>query len=81
MTTPARSRTARKRDCGLARGAGELGDVGLGDRHEDVALARALGLRLAHELAEHAGDAALHGLEGLAREALVGLAQPAAERR
>ena len=64
----------------LARGAGELGDVGLGGHDEHVALAGALGLRLVDELAEHLGDAALDGLEGLAGEPLVGLAQPAAER-
>ena len=34
----------------LARGAGELGDVGLRDLHEHVARARALGLRLLDEL-------------------------------
>ena len=64
----------------LARGARELGDVGLGGGHEHVALAGALGARLLDELAEHGGHAALDGLEGLAREALVGLAQAAAER-
>src|SRR5215211_4781157 len=36
----------------LARGAGELGDVGLGDLDEHVAFAGALGARLADELAE-----------------------------
>ena len=36
---------------------------------EHVALARALGARLLDELGEHGGDAALHGLEGLAARA------------
>ena len=46
----------------------------------DVALGRALGLRLLDELREHGGDAALHGLERLPREPLVGGPQPPAER-
>ena len=77
---PARSSTARKR---------------LADSREDPAssailacvtctstsrVAGALGLRLRREPAEHPGDAALHGLERLAREPLVRLAQPPAER-
>ena len=47
---------------------------------EHVAGAGALALRLAHEPVEHHRDAALDRLEGLAGEALVGLAQAPAER-
>ena len=43
--------------------------------------AGALALRLAHEPVEHHRDAALDGLEGLAGEALVGLAQAPARAR
>src|SRR5215207_5996959 len=57
----------------LARRAGELGQVGLrrGDLH--VAGAGTLGLRLLDELPEHCCDAALHRLERLPGEALVGV--------
>ena len=65
---------------GLAAGAGELGQVGLGGGDEHVAVSRALGARLLDELAEHGGDAALHGLEALAGQALVGGAQAAPQR-
>src|SRR5215218_1293436 len=65
----------------LTRRAGELGDVGLRDLDQHVPLTgAALRARLLDELAEHDGDAALHRLERLAREAFVGLAQPASER-
>src|SRR4051794_12537370 len=64
----------------LARGARELGDVGLRDPHEDVARAGALRPRLVDELSEDDRDAALHGLERLAAQALVGVAEPPTER-
>src|SRR5215207_9844650 len=64
----------------LARGARELRHVGLRRGDEDVVFAGALGARLLDELAEHCGDAALDRLEGLTGQALVGGAQPPAER-
>src|SRR5918994_712352 len=66
---------------GLARGAGELGQVGLRRRDGHVRLAgRALVARLLDELPEHGGHPALDGLEGLARQPLVRAAQPPHER-
>src|SRR5213079_1027997 len=64
----------------LAARARELGQVGLGGGDEHVAVSRALGARLLDELAEHGGDAALHRLEALAGQALVGGAQAAPQR-
>src|SRR5438105_15419632 len=64
----------------LARGPGELRDVGLGYRQQHVAVAGAFVLGLFDQLGEDGGDAALHGLEGLRGKALVGGAQAAAER-
>src|SRR4051812_37760186 len=64
----------------LPAGARELGEVGLGGRDEHVGGAGALGLDLLDELAEDGRHAALDGLEALAREALIGRPQPAAER-
>src|SRR3954447_13976690 len=64
----------------FARGAGELGDLGLGGLDQHVALGRPLGLRLADELEQHHRDAALDGLERLPAQALVGLPQAAPER-
>src|SRR4051794_13056942 len=64
----------------LAAGAGELGEVGLRGGDEDVGIGRALGPRLVDELAEHGRHAALHRLEALAGQPLVGGAQPAAQR-
>src|SRR5207248_2321015 len=57
---------------GLARGAGELGEVGLSRRDQDVRVARALRPRRLDELDEHRSDATLNGLERLTREPLVG---------
>src|SRR5579884_1856519 len=59
----------------LARGARELGEVSLGGDDQHVAPRRALLPRRLHELPQHRRDPALHRLEGLAREALVGLTQ------
>src|SRR3954452_18715878 len=64
----------------LAAGARELGHVGLGGGEQDVALARALRSGLVHELGDDGRHPALHGLEALAREALVGGAQPPSQR-
>ena len=65
---------------GLARGAGELREVGLRGRHEHVRRVLRPRRSLLDQLAEHDRDAALHRLKGLAREPLVGLAQAPAER-
>src|SRR4051812_42219131 len=59
----------------LAAGARQLGEVGLRGGDEHVGLGASLGARLVDELAEHGRDPALHGLEALAREPLVGRAQ------
>src|SRR4051812_6496595 len=64
----------------LPAGARQLRQVGLGGGDEDVGVGRALGARLVDELAEHGRHAALHRLEALAGEALVGRAQPPPER-
>jgi hypothetical protein len=68
---------ARRR---LARGARELGDLGLRCSDEHVVVVGALGVRLLDELGDDLGDAALDRLEGLAREALVGGAQTPRDR-
>ena len=72
------ARRARRRSLRLARGArrprlAAVSPVGL---H----LLALLGELLRDELAQHHRHAALHRLEGLAREALVGLAQAPAQR-
>jgi hypothetical protein len=65
---------------GLARGTGQLRQFGLRGGHEHVRGPPAGGDLLFDQLAEHHRHAALHRLEGLARETLVGLAQAPAER-
>src|SRR4029077_5801896 len=63
---------------GLARGAGQLREVGLRRGHQHVC-ALAVAHLLVHELAEDDRDTTLHGLEGLARGAFVRLAPAPAE--
>src|SRR4051794_6549362 len=64
----------------LARGPGELGEVRL--RHVDRDALPAHGSAvLGDQLREHPSHAARHGLEGLAGDALVGLAETLGERR
>src|SRR3954468_23260762 len=55
----------------LAGGAGELGDLRLCGGDQDVGVGGALALGVADELRQDGRDAALHGLEGLAGEAVV----------
>src|SRR5215210_807074 len=58
----------------LARGAGEMGDLGLGRPDQDVLLGSAVGLardRLREQRARHAAG---HGLERLLKQPLVGAA-------
>src|SRR4051812_22159639 len=64
---------------GLPAGPRELRDVGLRRREEHVVVAGALALRLLDEVRQDRRDAALHGLEALARQPLVRRAQAAAE--
>ncbi len=64
---------------GLARGAGELGEVGLGGGEQHLGGVGAGADLLLDEVAQDDRDARLDGLEGLAGEALVGLAQAPAE--
>ena len=65
---------------GLTRGAGQLRKVGLGGGDQHVGGALPGGHFLGGELAQHRRDTALDGLKGLAREALVHLAQAPPER-
>src|SRR3954464_10358521 len=59
----------------LAAPAGGPCPVRPGGGQQDVAVAGALGAGLVDELGDHGGHAALHRLEALAGEALVGRAQ------
>ena len=80
VITPARSSTAMKR---LADSRDEPASWAMSAcvMVTSTSLAAgALALRLAHEPVEHHRDAALDRLEGLAGEALVGLAQAPAQR-
>ena len=60
----------------LARGTGELGQVGLVHADRDLASLCCSRCLFGDELGEDAGDATGDGLEGLAGDALVGGAQP-----
>src|SRR3954471_5670965 len=55
----------------LARGAGELGDLGLRGADEHVVAELAVGAEALHLAEQRARDAARHGLERLPRDALV----------
>ena len=81
LTTPARSSVARKR---LADSREEPASWAMSAcvivSRTSPSLAAPSALRLLDEVGEHDRDAALDGLEGLAGEALVGLAQAAPER-